>query len=79
MDIILAALVLGLCIIFSMGVLVKQLEKMDKDNISYHATKSCLIDLVNELNKRFPGSSLIIQDRGDSVKILGELKYYKKD
>lgn len=76
--IVLAALVLGIFILSSTGVLVWQLKRMDKDNISYHATKNCLIDLVTELNKRFPGSSLNIQDRGDVVKILGELKYYQK-
>ena len=78
MTIVISALVLGLCIIFSTGVLVKQFQRMDKDNISYHATKSCLIALITELNKRFPGSSLTIQDRGDVVKFLGELKYYEK-
>lgn len=76
--IVLAALVLGIAILSSTGVLCWQLQRMDKDNISYHATKCCLIDLVNELNNRFPGSSLIVQDRGDSVKVLGELKYTKR-
>ena len=78
MTIILATLILGISMVVAMGMLCTQLDKMDKDNISYHATKCCLVDLVNELNNKFPGSSLIVKDHGDSVKVLGELKYLKK-
>lgn len=79
MEMIIAALVLGLCIIFSTGVLVKQFQKMDKSDAARHAAMSCLIDLVTKLNEQFPGSKLVVQDLGDSVKVTGELKYYKKN
>lgn len=75
---IIAGFVLGLFIFLSTGVLCKTLKKMDKSDTSRHATMSCLIDLVNKLNDQFPGSKLIVQDLGDSVKVIGELKYYIK-
>lgn len=52
---------------------------MDKSDAARHAAMSCLIDLVTKLNEQFPGSKLVVQDLGDSVKVTGELKYYKKN
>ncbi|MBQ3306908.1 MAG: hypothetical protein IJG68_01810 [Bacilli bacterium] len=75
--IVLAALVLGIFILSSTGVLVYTLRTMDKSDAARHAAKCCLIDLVNKLNETFPGSKLVIQDLGDSVKVIGEIKYYK--
>lgn len=75
---IIAGFILGLFILLSTGVLCYTLKKMDKSDAARHATMSCLIDLVTRLNEQFPGSKLIVQDLGDSVKVIGELKYYKK-
>ena len=77
--IVLAALILGIFIFLSMGVLAVTIDKINESNIARRATMKCLIDLVTELNKRFPGSNLIIQDTTDCVKVIGELKYYKKN
>ena len=77
--IVLAALILGIFIFLSMGVLAVTIDKINESNIARHATMKCLIDLVTELNKRFPGSNLVIQDTTDCVKVIGELKYYKKN
>lgn len=77
--IVLAALILGIFILLSMGVLAVTIDKINESNIARHATMKCLIDLVTELNKRFPGSNLVIQDTTDCVKVIGELKYYKKN
>lgn len=77
--IVLAALILGIFIFLSTGMLAVTIDKMDKSDTARHATMKCLIDLVTELNKRFPGSNLVIQDTTDCVKVLGELKYYKKN
>lgn len=77
--IILAALILGIFIFLSMGVLAVTIDKINESNIARRATMKCLIDLVTELNKRFPGSNLVIQDTTDCVKVIGELKYYKKN
>ena len=76
--IVLAAFVLGLFILFSTGVLCYTIHQMDKSDTARHATMNCLIDLVTKLNEEFPGSHLVIQDTTDSVKVIGELKYYKK-
>ena len=76
---IIAAFVLGLFILFSTGVLVWCIKTSDKSDTRRHITMNCLIDLVTLLNKQFPGSNLIVQDLGDSVKVIGELKYYKKN
>lgn len=77
--IVLAALILGIFIFLSTGVLAVTIDKINESNIARRATMKCLIDLVTELNKRFPGSNLVIQDTTDCVKVLGELKYYKKN
>lgn len=77
--IVLAALILGIFILLSMGVLAVTIDKINESNIARRATMKCLIDLVTELNKRFPGSNLVIQDTTDCVKVIGELKYYKKN
>lgn len=77
--IVLAALILGIFIFLSMGVLAVTIDKINESNIARRATMKCLIDLVTELNKRFPGSNLVIQDTTDCVKVIGELKYYKKN
>lgn len=77
--IVLAALILGIFIFLSMGVLAVTIDKINESNTARHATMKCLIDLVTELNKRFPGSNLVIQDTTDCVKVIGELKYYKKN
>lgn len=77
--IVLAALILGIFIFLSTGVLTVTIDKINESNIARRATMKCLIDLVTELNKRFPGSNLVIQDTTDCVKVIGELKYYKKN
>lgn len=77
--IVLAALVLGLFLFLSTGVLIRTIQKMDKSDTARHATMKCLIDLVNKLNETFPGSHLVIQDTTDEVKVIGEIKYYKKN
>lgn len=77
--IVLAAFVLGLFIFLSTVVLVKTIHKMDKSDTARHATMKCLIDLVNKLNETFPGSHLVIQDTTDEIKVIGEIKYYKKN
>lgn len=77
--IVLAALILGIFIFLSTGVLAVTIDKINESNIARRATMKCLIDLVTELNKRFPGSNLVIQDTTDCVKVIGELKYYKKN
>ena len=77
--IVLASFILGLFILSSTGVLVHTLRTMDKSDAARHAAMSCLIDLVTKLNEQFPGSKLVVQDLGDSVKVIGELKYYKKN
>lgn len=77
--IVLAALILGIFILLSMGVLAVTIDKINESNIARRATMKCLIDLVTELNKTFPGSNLVVQDTIDCVKVIGELKYYKKN
>jgi hypothetical protein len=76
--IVLAAFVLGIFILFSTGVLVWTIKDIDKVDTARHATMKCLLDLVERLNKEFPGSHLIVQDTTDEVKVIGELKFYKK-
>ena len=76
--IVLAAFVLGIFILLSTGVLMWTIRDIDKVDTSRHATMKCLLDLVERLNKEFPGSHLIVQDTTDEVKVIGELKFYKK-
>ena len=76
--IVLAAFVLGIFILLSTGVLMWTIRDIDKVDTARHATMKCLLDLVERLNKEFPGSHLIVQDTTDEVKVIGELKFYKK-
>lgn len=76
--IVLAALVLGIFIFLSTGVLVKAIRKMDKSDTACHATMKCLIDLVNKLNEKFPGSNLTVNAFKGDVNVTGELKYLIK-
>ena len=76
--IIVAAAVLGIAIIIATKIFVDCLFKIDHDSLGRHAAMNCLRDLVEELNDKFPGSHLYIEDRTDSVKVKGELKYYQK-
>jgi len=43
----------------------------------YKKAMSCLVNLVDELNIKFPGSSLNVIETYDDIKVKGELKYYK--
>lgn len=76
--IILAALVLGIFILLSTGVLVFTIIGLSKIEEARIATMRCLRDLVKRLNKEFPGSNLIVTKTENQVKVTGELKYYTK-
>ena len=76
--IVLAAFVLGIFILFSTGVLAARIKSIDKSGLARHATMKCLLDLVEKLNEQFPGSTLKVIDNTDEVKVIGELKFYKK-
>lgn len=76
--IVLAAFVLGVFLLLSTGVLMWTIKDIDKSNTARHATLKCLLDLVEKLNEEFPGSHLIVKDTIDEVKVIGELKFYKK-
>lgn len=76
MKIIIITLCLLLCI--STGVLLYTIFKfINKLNASRNAALSCLIDLVNKLNKELPGCNLKVQNDRNEMKVIGEIKYYK--
>lgn len=77
--IVLAAFVLGISILFSTGVLASSIKSIDKSRLARHAIMKCLLDLVERLNKEFPGSTLKVIDNTDEVKVIGELKFYKNE
>jgi len=73
---IIPALILGLCIILSTGVLAQTFRQINKSNIAYRAAMCCLDELVTKLNETFPDSNLTIEETKDSIKVTGKLKYH---
>lgn len=73
---IIPALILGLCIIFSTGVLAQTFRQINKSNIAYRSAMQCLEELVAKLNENFPDSNLTIEETKDSIKVIGQLKYH---
>lgn len=75
---ILAALVLGLFILLSAGVLAYTFLKMDEHYKMYCVAMDTLVDLVNKLNKELPGCHLKIEKSHKNISIIGDIKYLKK-
>ena len=75
--IVAAAIIVSMGMMFASYILADAFIKLDKSGLARHATMCCLLDLVNKLNKEFPGSNLTVQDNTNEVKVIGELKYHK--
>ena len=76
--IVFAAFVLGCFMLLSIFILINSIKSIDKLGFAHNATMKCLIELVEKLNEEFPGSDLKVIDTNDEIKVIGELKYYKK-
>lgn len=76
--IVFAAFVLGCFMLLSIFILINSIKSIDKLGFARNATMKCLIELVEKLNEEFPGSDLKVIDTNDEIKVIGELKYYKK-
>lgn len=74
---VIAALILGVFILLSTGVLSYTFLKMDDNYDMYHITLDSLVDLVNKLNKELPGSNIKIEKGHKTIKIVGEIKFLK--
>ncbi len=76
---IIAACILGLCIIGATIIFCVCLQELNTDERRRKAMQACLIELVSELNDKFPGSTLMVEESIDDVKVTGELKYFTKN
>ena len=79
LGLIFAAVILGIFIYASSNALVRALYKLKTDKLARYAAMDCIYELVEKLNKEFPGSDIKVIDNTTEVKIIGELKYYKNE
>lgn len=75
--VIITVSIIGVTIIICSFLLAKVIIAADKQENRANAAMNTLLELVDTLNKTFPGSSLEVIEDEDVIKLRGQLKYYK--